>query len=54
MKAGELDDPQGLSIDVEHKGCWGNGDYLFKFEDEDQLDYLMYLIRQSYDKHRNE
>ena len=54
MKMGELDDPQNLTKNVEHKGSWGNGDYQFLFEEEDQLDYLMNLIMQSYDKHRNE
>jgi predicted transport protein len=52
IKTGELNDPKGLARNLEtpvHIGHWGNGDYEVIFSSEDEIDYLMSLIRQSYE-----
>lgn len=48
MKKGTLNDPNKLTIDVSGKGHQGNGDYSFLFKEDSDLDYLMFLINQSY------
>lgn len=52
IKSGELDDPQGVARDLEnpvHVGHWGNGDYEIILTDAKNIEYLMKLIKQSYD-----
>ena len=49
MKKGELDDPRNKTRDVSEKGHWGNGDYKYKFTPEEELEYGIYLIKQSYE-----
>jgi len=46
-----LDDPKGLARDVSNIGHYGNGDYDLKVTSESDLDYIMFLIKQSY-KHQ--
>lgn len=48
LKIGELDDPKGFCRDVSNIGHWGNGDYELKVDDDSDLDYIMFLIKQSY------
>lgn len=48
MKTGTLDDPKGITIDMSGKGHWGNGDYQVKVAEDTDLDYLMFLVKQSY------
>jgi predicted transport protein len=50
MEYAELDDPQGTAEDVTGLGLWGNGDIRVSLESVDQLDYVMTLVRQSYEK----
>ena len=50
MKKGELDDKKGLCRDVSEIGHWGNGDYQIKVSDDKNFEYILSLIRQSYDK----
>jgi predicted transport protein len=50
MKIGELDDPKGISRDVSNQGHWGNGDYEIRVAENTDLDYIMFLINQSYNK----
>lgn len=49
MRKGDLDDPKNITRDISNVGHWGNGDYEIKIKPEDDLDYLMTLIRQSYE-----
>lgn len=49
MRKGDLDDPKKITRDVSEVGHWGNGDYEIKIKPEDDLDYLMSLLRQSYE-----
>jgi predicted transport protein len=48
LKKGELDDPRKTARDVSEVGHWGLGDYEISLKHEDDLDYLMTLIKQSY------
>ena len=50
MKKGELDDPKGLCRDITSIGHYGNGDYDLKINENTDLDYVMFLINQSYKK----
>ncbi len=52
LKKGELDDPKSLSKDVSEIGHWGNGDYELKLINDDDLDYVMSLIKQSWKKNK--
>lgn len=50
LKFNEIDDPKGLCRDVTNLGKWGNGDVEVSLSSEGQLDDVMYLIRQSFEK----
>jgi len=50
VKKGELDDPKGLCRDVSNIGHYGNGDYDLKITEGSDLDYIMFLVNQSYKK----
>ncbi|MEP0366213.1 MAG: DUF5655 domain-containing protein [Cyclobacteriaceae bacterium] len=51
LKKGQLDDPKGVFRDVADVGHWGIGDYEAAIGPNDDLDYLMSLIKQSYKFH---
>jgi len=51
LKIGELDDPKGICRDVSHIGRYGNGDYDLIINKDTDLDYVMFLIKQSFKKH---
>lgn len=48
LSKGRLDDPKGITRDVSSIGHYGNGDYDLKVTSESDLDYIMFLIKQSY------
>ena len=50
LKKGELDDPKRLARDVSKIGHWGNGDYELHISNDEDLDYIFSLIKQSYKK----
>lgn len=51
LKQGELEDPKQVTRDISSLiGHNGNGDYEVKVFPEDDLDYIMFLINQSYKK----
>ncbi len=50
LKKGNLDDPKYMAKDVSSTGHHGNGDYEITLTPDDDLDYLMTLIKQSYKK----
>jgi predicted transport protein len=50
LKKGELDDPKGLCRDVSNIGHYGNGDYDITINSKSDLDYIMFLVNQSYKK----
>ncbi len=49
LSKGELDDPKNISRDVSNIGKWGNGDYQIKVGNDKDFEYIISLIRQSYD-----
>lgn len=49
----KLKDPYKFAKDISKIGHWGNGDYVVYLNDEDMLDYVLDLIKQSYDDKEN-
>ena len=52
LNKGELDDPKGIFKDVSSTGHWGNGDYEMKINNDDDLEYVLSLIKQSLKKNK--
>ncbi len=50
LENGDLNDPKEIAKDVSNIGHWGNGDYLIKISNSFDFDYILSLIRQSFDK----
>lgn len=48
LNKGELDDPLDKTEDLSEKGHWGNGDYRIWLKSEDDFEYTIGLIKQSY------
>jgi predicted transport protein len=48
LPKGKLDDPKGISRDISSIGHYGNGDYEVKVFPDTDLDYVMFLINQSF------
>ena len=48
LKSGKLEDPKNLTKDVSQTGHWGNGDYEIQIENDEDLEYIMTLVKQSY------
>ena len=49
-----LDSPNGACRDITGMGKWGNGDVDITVNPTSNLDYIMTLIRQSFEKHSEE
>lgn len=52
VKSGQLNDPKNLARDLtkpKHVGHLGNGDYEVKLKNENEIDSIFELIKQSYD-----
>jgi len=45
-KAGMLDDPKGIAIDVSSIGHYGTGDYELRIDSDADLEYIMSLVKQ--------
>ncbi|PIV51578.1 MAG: hypothetical protein COS19_00735 [Flavobacteriaceae bacterium CG02_land_8_20_14_3_00_34_13] len=52
MTIGELDDPKGITRDVSSTGHWGNGDYELQINSDEDLEYILSLIKQSIKKNK--
>lgn len=52
MIIGELDDPKGITRDVSSTGHWGNGDYELQISTDENLEYILSLIKQSVKKNK--
>jgi predicted transport protein len=52
LSYGNLDDPKELARDVSNIGHWGNGDYEIVMRSEENLDYILSLIKQSLSKNK--
>lgn len=48
LTKGNLDDPKNITRDVSNIGHWGNGDYEIQINNDDDLEYIISLIKQSY------
>ncbi|MBI2429892.1 MAG: hypothetical protein HYV29_14065 [Ignavibacteriales bacterium] len=48
LKKGKLNDPKNIVRDVSNIGHWGNGDYEIYLKSEDEIEYIISLVRQSY------
>jgi predicted transport protein len=47
LQKGKLEDPKKLMRDVSATGHWGNGDYELVVTNTDNLEYILYLIKQA-------
>ncbi|WP_162127498.1 DUF5655 domain-containing protein [Flavobacterium phycosphaerae] len=47
LKKGQLDDPKKMSRDVTSIGHWGNGDYEIVTNDTNNIEYILFLIKQA-------
>ena len=54
MKFDEINDPEGLCRDVTHIGHFGNGDIEIAISSLDQIEDVMDLVRQSFERHLEE
>jgi predicted transport protein len=52
MSKGELDDTKGITRDVSTTGHWGNGDFEIQVKDDDNLEYILSLVKQSIKKNK--
>ncbi len=50
IRYGELDDPKKLTRDVSNIGHWGNGDYELLISDDENINYIINLAKQSQKK----
>jgi len=50
QKKGKIDDSKNLCRDVSNIGHWGNGDYELRVTDNKDFEYILSLIRQSYEQ----
>jgi len=49
---GELEDPKNIFRDVSKIGHWGNGDYELQINSDEELEYILSLIKQSFRKNK--
>lgn len=54
LKFSEINDPEGRCRDITTVGSWGNGDVEVGVSSPDDIDYVMKLIQQSFDKQRED
>ena len=52
LQKGQLDDPKGITRDVSSVGHWGNGDYEIQIRTDEDIEYIMSLIKQSLKKNK--
>ncbi len=50
IKYADLNDPKGLAKDVSALGKWGNGDAEVRLSSQDEIPYVMGLVRQAFNK----
>ena len=53
MPFAEINDPKQICKDITHLGRWGNGDVEVGFSDIRDLQYIMSLVRQSFERQMN-
>jgi predicted transport protein len=45
-----LEDPRGLARDVTNVGHWGQGDVMVRLDSLEEIDYVMSLVRQAFQR----
>jgi predicted transport protein len=50
LHQGDLDDPKKIARDVSSIGHWGNGDYEIVMQTDERIEYIMSLIKQSFNE----
>ena len=54
MRYDEIVDPLGVCRDVTNLGRWGNGDVEVSLDSADDVENVMFLVEQAFDKHRED
>jgi len=54
LKFEDINDPRGICKDITDVGRWGNGDVEVSISKTEDLDYILFLIKQSLDKNSEE
>lgn len=54
LQQGDLDDPKGIARYVSSVGHWVNGDYVFFIRTDEDLEYNLNLIKQSFKKNKKQ
>jgi predicted transport protein len=54
LKMGKLNDTNSITKDLSTVGHWGNGDYQITMDNKTDIDYVMFLINQSYKNQESE
>lgn len=54
LKHGQLHDSEQTARDVSETGHWGNGDYEILMKNNQNIEYIASLIKQSWSYHKNE
>ena len=52
LQQGDLDDPKEITRDVSSIGHWGNGDYEIVMRNEEEMEYILSLIKESLKKNK--
>lgn len=52
IQQGDLDDPKEIARDVSSVGHWGNGDYEIVMRTDEEMEYILSLIKQSLKKNK--
>ncbi|MCH1975821.1 DUF5655 domain-containing protein [Enterococcus hirae] len=52
LKYGELNDPENITRNVSETGHWGNGDYEIVMKDNQNIEYIASLIKESWRYHK--
>jgi uncharacterized protein with ParB-like and HNH nuclease domain/predicted transport protein len=54
LRFDEINDPKGLCKDITNVGHWGNGDVEIKLSYLDQIEDVMFLVRQGFNKYSDD
>lgn len=52
LKSGDLSDAKKLARDISNVGHWGNGSYEIKMSDNEDIEYILSLLKQSLKKNK--
>lgn len=52
LKKGDINDPKKLARDVSNVGHWGNGNYEINISNDENLEYIISLVKQAYLKNK--